>query len=194
MNKGKRFAEGDDDLENNPNKNENGVKKKMKGPKLRPVVGANRASSRPTSHILSKVIYKVCGIIGRTVKTNCESTEEMIVEIENVNKVIEENEDIIIGSLDIVKWYPSMKIERLIEVIMELLMMANLDLREIDFTHLSIYIATSLSKEDIAKEGLEQVIHRRKVGKRAGITNINVWITEGDKCQWELPLRNPSKL
>ena len=73
-------------------------------------------------------------------------------------------------------------------------MMANLDLREIDFTHLSIYIATSLTKEDIAKEGLEQVIHRRKVGKRAGITNTNVWLTEGEKCQWDMPIRMPSEI
>lgn len=121
-----------DYLENNQNKKE--FKKIKKGPKLRPVVGANKASSRPTSHILSKVIYKLCEIIGRTSKTNCESTEEMIAEIENVNKGIEENEDIVIGSLDIIKWYPSMKIKRLLEIIMELIMETNLDLREIDLT------------------------------------------------------------
>ena len=51
-----------------------------------------------------------------------------------------------------------------------------------------------MSKEEINKEGLEEVVHRRKVGKRAGITNQNIWQTEGDKSQWEMPLRDPYEL
>ena len=92
---------------------------KSKGPKLRPIVGAHKASSRPTSHILSRVIKKVSEIIGRNINTNCESTEEMIAEIEKVNEDMKENEDVVIGSLDVIKWYPSMELKRLIEVIME---------------------------------------------------------------------------
>ena len=121
------LVEGEDDLANNLTK-----KMKIKGPKLRPVVGAYRASSRPMSHILSKVIYKVSEIIGRKIRTNCESTEEMIFEIEEVNKSIKENEEIVVGSLDIVKWYPSMRLKRLIEIVMELMMEADMDVSEID--------------------------------------------------------------
>ena len=90
---------GYDDLENNPSSSEDirdaeKMKAKKKGPKLRPVVGANKASSRPTSHILSKVIYKVIEILGKKIRTSCESTEEMMFEIEEVNKKLDENDDI----------------------------------------------------------------------------------------------------
>ena len=165
----------------------------MKGPKLRPVVGANKASSRPMSHILSRVIYKVPEIIGRKIRTSCESTKEMMFEIEEVNKNLKEGEDIIVGSLDIIKWYPSMKLKRLIEIVMELMMEADLDVEEINIDQLSIYIATNLSKEEIKEEKLEKVTHKRKSGKRAGITNREIWLTKGDKCQWDMPDRKPNK-
>ena len=38
---------------------------------------------------------------------------------------------------------------------------------------------------------MEYVVHRRKEGKRAGMTNRNIWLTDGDKCQWEMPPRKP---
>ena len=120
---------------------------KRRGPKLRPVVGANKASSRPLSHILSRVIYKVSEIIGRRIRTNCESTEEMIFEIEEVNKSTMENEDIVVGSLDVVKWYPSMELKRLIEIIMELMMEADLDVGEIDFDQMASTLPLALPKK-----------------------------------------------
>ena len=81
-----------DDLANNlKNSSTSNVKSKKRGPKLRPVVGANKASSKPLSHILSRVIYKVSEILGRKIRTNCESTEEMICEIEEVNRDMKEN-------------------------------------------------------------------------------------------------------
>ena len=102
-NKNEKKAGGTDDLANNLSKSKNVVENeenndaekmnnKKKGPKLRPVVGANKSSSRPTSHILSRVIYKVTEIIGRYITTSCESTEEMIDEIEKVNMNMKENE------------------------------------------------------------------------------------------------------
>ena len=118
----------------------------------------------------------------------------MIFEIEEVNKSMMENEDIVVGSLDVVKWYPSMEIKRLIEIIMELMMEADLDVGEIDFDQLGIYIATSLTKEEIRNADLEKVVPKRKERKRAGITNKDIWLTEGDKCQWEVPERKPNKL
>ena len=61
----------------------------------------------------------------------------MIEEIERVNKDMKENEEIIIRSLDVVKWYPSMKVKRLIEIILELMMEADLNIEEIDFEYFS---------------------------------------------------------
>ena len=81
----------------------------------------------------------------------------------------------------------SMEVKRIIEIVMELMMEANLKLDEID-----IYVATNLYQEEIKKHQLEQVTHRRKERKRAGITNRNIWVTEGDKCQWDLPEREPT--
>ena len=86
-----------------------------------------------------------------------------------------------------------MKLKRLIEVIMELMLEANLDVEEVDIDQLSIYIATNLNKKEIENEGLEKVVHTRKEGKRAGITNKDIWLTEGEKCQWEVPERKPTK-
>ena len=67
-----------------------------------------------------------------------------------------------------VKWYPSMEVKRLIEIVMQLMMEANLKLDEIDIEKLSIYVATNLDQEEIKKHQLEQVTHRRKERKRAG--------------------------
>ena len=52
----------------------------------------------------------------------------MIDEIEKVNMNMKENENIIIGSLDIVKWYPSMKLKRIIEIVKTLMMETHLNL------------------------------------------------------------------
>ena len=168
-------------------------KSRTRGPKLRPVVGANKASSRPISHILSKVLYKVTEVIGRKVVSNCESTEEMICEIENVNEKLEDKESIVIGSLDIVKWYPSMEIKRILEIVKELIIEAEIEVEIVDYERLSIYIAANLDKNEIENEKLEQVIHRRKEGKRAGLTNKHILVTEGENSQWEEPKRKPNK-
>ena len=73
-------------------------------------------------------------------------------------------------------------------------MEADLNLEEIEFEHLNIFLAVSLTKEEIKNKNLDQFIYRRKEGKRAGITNKNVWLTEGDKCQWDPPIRQPTKI
>ena len=117
----------------------------------------------------------------------------MIFEIEEVNQNMKDSEDIIIGSLDIVKWFPSMKVKRLIEITMQLIMEADLNVQEIDIEKLSIYIATSLTREEVEKEYLEEIVPKRKENKRAGITNSNIWLTDGDKCQWEMPQRKPNQ-
>ena len=73
-------------------------------------------------------------------------------------------------------------------------MEADLNVQEIDIEKWSIYIATSLTREEIEKESLEEIVPKRKENKRAGITNSNIWLTDGDKCQWEMPKRKPSKI
>ena len=86
-----------------------------------------------------------------------------------------------------------MKVKRLIEITMELIMEADLNVQEIDIEKLSIYIATSLTREEVEKENLEEIVPKKKKSKRAGITNSNIWLTDGDKCQWEMPQRKPNK-
>ena len=58
-----------------------------------------------------------------------------------------------------------MELKRLIEVVMELMMEADLDVEEIDFDQLGIYIATSRTKEEINNADLEKVVPKRKKEK-----------------------------
>ena len=50
------------------------------------------------------------------------------------------------------------------------------------------------AREEIEKEHLEEIIPKRKENKRARITNGNIWLTDGNKYQWEMPKRKPNKI
>ena len=77
------------------------------GPPCRPVCGASRSPNGPLSHILSEVLNAMADQLDQQVKTECRSTEELVVGVEVANGRIKTRPTVF--SMDVKALYPSLK-------------------------------------------------------------------------------------
>ena len=146
------------------------------GHSVRPVCAANESNTSRLSHLLCMFLKPVTRAADRG--TACEATEEMIIEAEEVNASLkrefedefgnepEEKVEIVAGSLDVKKMYPSFKMKRTAEVIKNIILESGVKFENIDFILLSKYLANNLSKEQISAEGLDEILHTRSDCKK----------------------------
>ena len=113
---------------------------------LRPV--SNCCTS--LSHNISWIISKICdNIIQDDHKTSCLSTEEMLHLIETFNSKInqpEHQKDLVIGSMDVEKLYPSLEANKAGEIIQELISKSEWTFNDINKRELVKYIAVNTLK------------------------------------------------
>ena len=94
------------------------------------------------------------------------STEETIPKIEEYNKnrdaLIGDNKNVLIGSMDVEKWYPSMIAEPSAKEIREMVEESEIDFKGFDYDVVSQYLGEYLTMEEIIKEGMEDMLYIRK--------------------------------
>ena len=114
------------------------------GPKTRPLCGATDCLTRRTSFLLSKLLVD---IIPPDV-TQCNATEELIQETEQLNKrTVDKNW--IVCSLDVEALYPSLDIKECARVIEERMLQSNFEVEGLRWTEISLYLKYHLSDEEI---------------------------------------------
>ena len=109
-----------------------------------------------------------------------ESTEESIFYIDRANKEIREEVDrgiesdtgVVIGSMDVEALYPSIQVNRSTRIVGEMVEESKLKIENVDYNTAVRYIASNSSQADIFKWGMKQIIPRRKckTGVRPGAT------------------------
>ena len=94
----------------------------MKGPPLRPIVGASGAMNAP----LSKLVGDIIDIVAEEDDDDaiCDSTEDMIARILATNKELQKEEnrgkEFVLGSLDVKALYPSLQVDESAAIIRQL--------------------------------------------------------------------------
>ena len=134
------------------------------GPDLRPIMGAMVGPNVGLASIGNIIIRKIAdeADVGHVSK----STEEMVAKVEEYNKNREKegdnDENIIIGSMDIDKWYNSMIAEPSAKGIREMVEESDINFEGIDYDVISKYLGEFLTKTEIAEEGMEEILYIRR--------------------------------
>ena len=135
------------------------------------------------------------------------STEELASEFVAINGRVEEEGlrkgifqeqgKLVVGSKDVKSFYPEMDVEVAAEEAKLEVERSELEI-EVNETELALYLACSMSQEEINQEGLEDVVHKRryKAGARPGLTckaiTAGSTARQADKA-WLLPNRAPNR-
>ena len=107
------------------------------GPPVRPVCGAVVGYNCKLSHIVSVLLAEVWK--SKENSAICMSTEDMIAEMNSVNQN-QEDDNLIIGSTDVVALYPSLDIEFTIDRVCEVFFESNVSVRGTDDLELGLYL------------------------------------------------------
>lgn len=155
---------------------------KTVGPELRPIMGSFVGPNLGLANIGGIVIRRISE--EADVGYVCKSTEEMQVKFEKYNNERIENglgdKKIVIGSMDAVKLYPSLKPTELGESAKNMIIDSKIKLEGITYDAASMYLAKFMDKDDIIKENMEDILYTKKVEKDAD-------------QKWNPPKRKPSE-
>ena len=140
-----------------------------KGPKRRPVVGANEGPNARVSDLAARVLNQAADAEESTFE--CNSTESLQAKVEALNIRLKEEafdeeaqvdeRKVVIGSLDFKVWYPSMKTNIVVPVIRKRLEKSPTNIKVCDL-ELSIFLFVMMQEDKIKEEGLEDVLHSQK--------------------------------
>ena len=152
--------------------------------KLRPVCYAkcNQCPNGPLACLLCVALDPFIDGADRDQRTEVESTEELCHEIGVANQRItrngprkgsyQGNGKLEVGSLDVKNFYPSIDVNVAAEEVKEEILESEVEVNGVNYEEAALFIACTLTQDEIDKEGLTHVIHRRKCinGRRPGIT------------------------
>jgi hypothetical protein len=130
------------------------------GPDVRPIMGAMVGPNVGLANFGSMIIRKVADAADEGYASK--STEETIAKIEEYNKnrdaLIGDNKNVVIGSMDVEKWYPSMIAEPSAKEVREMVEESAIDFKGFDYDVVSQYLGEYLTMEEIIKEGMEDIL------------------------------------
>ena len=133
-----------------------------KGPPVRPVCGAVVGYNCKLSHLVSVVLTEVWK--SRENSAICTSTEDMIAEMNRVNQD-QGNDNLIIGSTDVIALYPSLDIEFTIDKVCEVFYESKISIRSVNSQELGLYLALTTSPEVLARMEITNVCPTRKTNR-----------------------------
>ena len=166
-------------------KEQNGIK----GPALRPVCGAKVAPNSRMSSFVSKIIYDVADTINDS--RECKSSEEMRASFEAANNSVDENvrKRSHILSMDAKALYPSLRKKVCKNAVKWLVKKGNVSVVNVDWIQVTRYVAVMCTTEEIASEGLTDVIPGRVKMTRRKLTmnSLQVRTADSDWTQSQHP-------
>ena len=176
--------------------------------KTRPVcrARADQAPNGPLAALVGDILDPFIREADRGNRTEVISTEELCHETELVNDRIKKdgpktgpfqrNGNLVIGSKDAEAFYPNSDIDVAANEAKLEIMESELEIKGLDTEELALFLACTMTQEEIDQEGLTHVVHKRrnKKGPRPGLTSKA--ITGGTKVRnedeaWIPPSRKP---
>ena len=177
--------------------------------KTRPVCRAKvqQAPNGPLADLVCEVLSPFVEEADKNRKTEVKSTEELCAEIKHTNERMtmvgvrrgpfQLVGNLVIGSKDVSAHYPSIDIEVAAHEVKLEVEESDLDVN-MNVTEVALYLACSMSQEEIDDEGLTDVVHRRrhKNGRRPGLTSKSVMAGPASRHKdspWIPPAREPTR-
>ena len=140
------------------------LKEEETSPDLRPIMGAMVGPNIGIATIASVVIKTVAeeadtGLVSK-------STDETINKIEVYNdkrkEINEEDDEIVVGSMDIEKWYPRTIPKPSAKVVGRMVEEYEVVFEGVDYDKVGRYLGEFLDKDEIKSAGFEEIIFRRR--------------------------------
>ena len=140
--------------------------------KMRPMVNAMMGPKKALSEIYSKVINYV--VECEETETVCKNTEELLGAFEEFNKNNEntrntndgkEKEKLIIGSMDAISLYPSIKVDRAEEIVKQKIIESDIKLEGLDVMEIGKYLRKNLTSKEIGEKGFKQLLPQKVKNK-----------------------------
>lgn len=108
-------------------------------------------------------------------KRQSQKIEEYNKHRKDLNK---DDKNVVVGSMDIVKWYPSMIAEPSAREIRNMLEKSEIEFKAFDFDITSKFLGEHLSKVEIIEEGMEEILYLKKekatkLKKKNIVKNVN---------------------
>ena len=153
-----------------------------KGPPVRPVCGANQAPNSRLGNFLSRIVNDFADAAEMT--TECRSSEEMRAEFERYNDTEPSaRRDCAVISMDVKALYPSMEWKEIVTSVKELIESSDKEVENVDYWEIGKYLAVTMPREEIAREGLTNVIPDRieETGREISVAylcnnnNVDKW-------------------
>ena len=168
---------------------------------------ASQSPNGPLADLTCELLDPFVREADREDRTEVISTEELCHEIENTNERIrraglrtgsfQQNGKLTVGSMDVDKFYPNMDIDQTAEEAKLEIIESSVEVKGVNTEEVALYLACSMSQEEIDQEGLTDVVHRRRSnkGSRPGLTCKA--ITGGPKIRgedksWLPPQKEPT--
>ena len=133
------------------------------GPKVRPVCGAKEGQSKRISYVLCMMLSEL--LKDQNSDTQCDSTEELLATIEEVNKG-DVSDKWLVGSTDIVSLYPSLDVKKCAKVIRNELYASKLVFRNLQWKEIALYLVYNMGVEELREYGLEEYCPTRRHNRR----------------------------
>ena len=177
--------------------------------KTRPVCRAkvNQIPNGPLADLVCEIVNPFVEEADRERRTEVGSTEELCAEIKAANDRIEKegvqrgrfqrDGSLIVGSKDVEAHYPNIDVEVAAEELKQEIQHSNLEV-EVDTVELALYLASTMCPEEIEREGLVEVVHKRRFnrGPRPGLTSKAIMGGPAGRQQdnaWIPPVRIPTR-
>ena len=160
----------------------------VRGPSVRPVVGASNAPNSRLGHFLSRIINNYADCIED--RTECRSSEEMRSAFGGFNKLSKERRlKCQILSMDVKALYPSMSWNEIVKSVKWMILNSIMQIDNVDWFEVGKYLAVVMSADEISEEGLDLVIPKRR-GLRLRRITVNYLRQKKNSDKW-LPARRP---
>ena len=132
------------------------------GPRVRPVCGAKECLTRRVSYLLCQLIIGMAP----GVESQCDSTDDLLIEFERINRERDADERWVVGSLDVVSLYPSLNVERCVREVRVRMDSSDMVVSGLQWKDIALYLRYHLTQDEIEREGLGQVCPTRRYNRR----------------------------
>ena len=171
--------------------------------KTRPLcrAGADQASNGPLAALVGDILDPFIKEADRGNRTEVISTEELCHEIDVVNDRIKQDGlksgpfqgdgHLVIGSKDAEAFYPDLDVDVAANEAKLEIRESELEIKGLDTEELALFLACTMTQEEIDQEGLANVVHKRRNKKRPRPGLTSKAITDGTKVRNEDGAWNP---
>ena len=125
----------------------------------RPVCGATRAHNGQIGFMIAKVLDAASDVLAKENKTECDSTQDMLAEIEGrINNNNVNIEDLVFFSTDVKSLYPSLEVEPCTAIVARMLKESRLEVEGVNWDQAVYYLALTLDRAKVTELELDEVV------------------------------------